>query len=180
MMMDELWDDYFLFLISEYGLNNRKGRSRSKLLEMLHNIPFRYIIERDENRAADGQELRNHYLIPDEYEEYSEEFMNRDCSVFEMLIALAVRMDDEYVGDPSNPLPEEMFWEMIRNLDLYDIININFDNVKIINIVNRWLDRDFTKKGRGSIFPIYGSDFEDQREIEIWDQMNAYIYENYV
>lgn len=174
--MEELWDDYLEYLIWRCGIQNK--RSYGRLFYILHNLEFDYVLERDDNRAEDGMELRDYYVIPDEYIYLSDRFMNRACSVLEMLIGLAVRVDDEIIGDPAEEHPEEFFWKMIKNLGLDKFKGNRYSENDVIYIVNRWMNRGFEKDGRGSPFPIK-YDTRDQRSLEIWDQMNSYINENY-
>lgn len=178
--MEELWDDYLQYLVWLCHLEN-KGRQYSKLFEFLHNIEFIWSIERDENRAGDGMELRDNFEIPGDYlneNQLIEDFMNRPCSVLEMLIALSIRVDDDFIGDPAEPHPEEFFWEMIDNLGLCDFTDKNFNISSVDKRIKMWLERRFTKYGLGSPFPVL-DDRRDQRELEIWDQMNSYINEKY-
>ena len=74
------------------------------------------------------------------------------------------------------------FWEMIDNLKLEQcsdedpyIKEKTSNNNKLISI---FLDRRYNRFGNGGIFPLkhYTS---DQREVEIWYQMMAYLDENY-
>lgn len=178
--MEELWEDYLQYLI--YLCHLERFRNYINLFEMLHNLEFYWSIDRDDNRAGDGEELRDNYNIPldisCEDENLVEEFMNRPCSVFEMLIGLAIRVDEEYLGDPADPHPEDFFREMIKNLGLDGYTDRRFDAGSVKRRVSMWLDRRFTKNGLGSPFPVYNDD-RDQRDLEIWDQMNSYINEKY-
>lgn len=175
--MDELWDDYLQYLIWRGGL--QKMTKFGRLFEILHHINFEYILERDENREGDGVELRDDYSIPYCFDvELEEAFYDQKCSVLEMLIALSIRVDNEIIGDPSKEHPEKFFMEMIENLGL-DIFKGNqYRDADVIKIVRKWIDRKFNKNGIGSPFPLR-YDCRDQRKLEIWDQMNAYISENY-
>lgn len=177
--MEELWDDYLQYLIWRGGLE--KFTRYGNLFAILHNIKFTYIIDRDENRADAGIELRDDYEIPDEYRKMRrivDCFYDRPCSVLEMLIALSIRVDDEFIGDPAEEHPDVFFMEMIKNLGLDKIISNRYREDDVIKIVDRWLDRKFDSDGRGSPFPVKYS-HRDQRCVEIWDQMNAYISEYY-
>lgn len=180
-MMEELWDDYLQYLIWRGGLEKR--REYSYLFETLHNIEFTYIIDRDDNRDEDGHDLRNDYKIPLDFSlEEDEAFYAHWTSVFEVLLAIAIRVDNEYIGDPAEEHPEEFFMEMIKNLGLDRFTNRicqrHCRGSDIERIVNRWLDRKFDRYGGGSPFPVR-YDHRDQRKLEIWDQMNSYISENY-
>ncbi len=146
------------------------------LFRTLDDIPFEYVLDRDENREFDGAGLR------DDYErEYSKIYDQEWVSVLEVLIALSIRVDNEYIGDPDDPHPEYFFMEMIGNLGLRDFRG-NELNAKetesVIKIVEQWLYRTFCKDGHGSPFPVK-EDHRDQRNVEIWDQMISYIDENY-
>lgn len=175
--MNELWDDYLEYLI--WRGNLERFKKLGHLFEILHNIEFRYIIERDGNRDADGMNLRDGYNIPDGYSNKQiEEFMDRRTSVLEVLIALAIRVDDDYIGDPGEEHPEEFFLEMLENLGLWAFKGKRYKEEDVRRIIDRWLDRDFTRKGVGSPFPLHYCE-RDQRDLEIWDQMKAYVNENY-
>lgn len=174
--MEELWDDYLQYLIWRCRLERMTQYGR--LFNILHNIDFKYVIERDENRYADGVELRDEYEIPNEYIDYDDDFFMKACSVFEMLIALAIRVDDEFIGDPSDECPDEFFMEMIKNLGLNRFKGNRYREDDVIKIINRWIRREFDRDGTGSPFPLRKT-HEDQRKVEIWDQMNAYLSENY-
>lgn len=175
--MDELWDDYLQYLIWRGGLE--KMIQYEKLFDILHHIDFTWIIERDDNRAEAGICLRDNYDIPYDFtEEEIDEFMNRRCSVLEMLLALAIKVDDDIIGDPAEEHPEKFFMEMIKNLGLDKFKGDRYSKYGVIKIVNNWLNRNFNRDGTGSPFPVKRN-HKDQRRLEIWDQMNAYIIENY-
>lgn len=183
--LTNLWnEEYFIYLMRMSHLN--RYPEKIKLFKNLHNIKFTYLLDRDENREADGIDLRNDFEIPQKYNvEIDEAFYAHWCSVLEMLIGLGIRVDNEYIGDPSEPHPEEFIMEMLENLELDDYYNFVFESAnyaseeaKVRKIVKRWLDRRFDCCGNMSPFPV-NSDKRDQRELEIWDQMNSYVYENY-
>lgn len=174
--MEELWDDYLQYLIWRGRLERMTRYGR--LFDILHNIEFVYKLERDENRDADGVSLRDDYEIPYDYLEMDDEFFDRRCSVLEMLIALAIKVDDEFIGDPAEEHPEEFFMKMIKNLGLDKFKGNRYRESDVIKIVNRWMRREFNRDGIGSPFPVRESR-QDQRKLEIWDQMNAYLSENY-
>lgn len=175
--MDALWDDYLQYLIWRCGL--QKMSRYSRLFEILHRTKFDFVLERDDNREDDGIELRDDYDIPDDYEEIViENFFDKDCSVMEMLVGLAIRVDDEFIGDPAEEHPEEFFMEMLENLGLLVYKGNRYREDDVVRILRRWMDREFDRKGVGSPFPLKKR-CRDQRKVEIWDQMNAYISENY-
>lgn len=172
--MNELWKDYLKYLINRYNLDSYLNKYK-RIFEILHNKDFEYFLDRDENRYCDGIELRDDYKIPIKYWDLHDKFMNKKCSLFEMLLALSIRMDNEVIGDPAEEHPETLFIEMIDNLDLLRTKS----NYEIDYKINKWIYRDFKKNGKGSPFPVKYDD-RDQRYLEICDQAMSYINENFV
>lgn len=168
-----IWADYKDWLLDQVGFSNE---SYDLLMDELHNSPFIFLISRDANRAEDGVYLRGDFA--EERGCHPNFAGDTECSVLEMLVALAKRIDSEYIGDPSDEHPEIIFWEMLSNLGLDKCSNRRFRRNHVQNILTIWLRRDFERNGDGSIFPIRHPN-RDQTEIEIWSQMNEYLTENY-
>lgn len=159
-------------------------RSYQLLASELHRTPFIAIVEHDENRGYDGIELRDEFvreerIMPDENE------LNGECTVFEMLIALARRMDfitsDPYDFSDTSDKTAYWFWEMIDNLGLMDFDDDSYvrleGNTCVGWAIDSLLRRDYDVDGDGGLFPLQYPT-EDQRNVEIWYQMNAYMYEH--
>ena len=140
-----------------------------QILHQLHNMPFFSLVPNDDNRAMDGLQLRALY---EEAESCEIEFDNgHPCTLFEMLIALAERMS--YII--YNPKFEEdeydtasCFWLLIRNLDLK--VESGRNTLKLTDL----LERKYSPNGSGGLFPLKNP-VVDQRGVEIWYQMMAYI-----
>lgn len=173
---DRIWADYRAWLLWRVGFENIRGHDRyEQLMEQLMDSPFEYQIPRDENRARDGLDLRDEFFSDSGIRGSFEE---EDCMVLEMLIGLSIRIENEYIGDPAEVHPERIFWEMIKNLGLDRFDDRHYDRDYIFEKLGRWLKREFRRNGEGSIFPLRHPR-QDQREIEIWSQMNEYLSENY-
>lgn len=168
----DLWSDYKDWLLWRVHFSRPKY---GNLMNFLHNTDFRWSVPHDENRAADGTMYRDEFF---ESCSVNKGDFNRPCSVLEMLVGLSIRIDNEYIGDPAEEKPDIIFWEMIENLELDRYNNSHWDSESVDEIITGWLDREFSSDGEGSIFPIKDP-FRDQRDIEIWSQMNDYIEENY-
>ena len=173
-MEESIWNDYLDWLL-EYVNFKKKGYHR--LMKYLHDIEFEWIINRDQNRAEDGLNVRR-IFIEETFDRSVSLIFNEPCTVLEMLIALANRIENEYIGDPNNPHPEDIFWEILCNLGLDEYYDKVFDVFEVDRILEKWMHRDFNFDGYGSIFPLNDAEF-DQRDIEIWSQMNQYLMENY-
>lgn len=164
-------EEYYIWLLNKVGF---KRRGYDRLMRCLYKIPFEYTINRDRNRVDDAREL---------YFEFADENrLERDKrhlpSVLEVLIALAIRIDTEYIGDPSDPDPECIFWEMCCNLGLEKYTDTKYIEDAVTSIIEAWLFRDFDMDGEGSIFPLKDP-AHNQRNAEIWSQMQEYLSENY-
>ena len=145
-----------------------------KLINCLHNIEFRYVIPNDKNRAEDGKALRYRFAVLNECEG-AEEYLDGPCSVLEMMLALALRceeniMDDLAYGDRTS----QWFWEMVVSLGLGSMYDNKFDRRVVEDIILDFLNRDYAPDGRGGLFTIRNCRY-DLRDLEIWSQLNEYV-----
>ena len=86
----DIEQDYFDWLCDLVHID-RMEEGYLLLAKDLHKRIFYALIPHDENRASDGKELREDYLRDIHYPKYVQ--IEGNCTVFEMLIALARRMD---------------------------------------------------------------------------------------
>lgn len=169
----EEYFDWLYELVCKQRYSNRI--SYKKLLTHLHNTVFRYSILKDQNRAEDGICLR--YRFTDEY--YSikdaEKYLKGPCSVLEMMVALAVRCEENIMDDPNiGDRTGQWFWEMIGNLGLGSMNDTRFDIVYVDEVISKFLDRKYSPDGRGGLFTIKNCDC-DLRKVEIWYQLCWYL-----
>ncbi len=157
------------------------------LLGTLHSYEFEWFLPLDEDRAINGIELRRTFLssMPSDYinDDEIDIFMMRPCSVLEMLIALAIDIQEELMWNPDKGnRTVSWFWLMITNLNLNDLDDRHYisekADAKVDDILTRWMHRDFDPDGTGSIFPIEGCN-EDLRSELIWYQANQYFLQNF-
>lgn len=151
-----------------------KAVSYDKLLAHLHNIEFTWFIPKDDNRAHDGLMLRRRFgLARDDLS--VQNYITGPCSVFEMMVALAVRceeniMDDSHWGNRTG----QWFWGMIRNLGLGSMRDSSFDVDVVDDIIATFLNRQYAPDGRGGLFTV--KDYpQDMRTVEIWCQLSWYL-----
>lgn len=169
--MTHEWEKYTKYLSDIVYLN--EFRNYNKLLSTLNTIEFIWSIDFDENRALDGYDLRLDYQ-----DEYEVELVG-NATVLEVLVALARRIDEEYIGTPGEEHPEMIFWEMICNLGFVGLSDNHYREEPVVRGIDKWMERRFGPDGLWSIFPLGHTD-RDQRKIEIWAQMLEYISEKYV
>ena len=142
------------------------------LCRTLFQVPFKWTLEHDQNRALDGLELREGY----EYE--------GECTFLEMLVGLCYRMDHESSHNQSVYSPTFWFLVIIDNLGLGGLgdsdawMDYNCDYVEtVFEACNRVNNRDYLPDGKGGLFPLeYPPD--DMTKVEIYYQMTQFMYEN--
>lgn len=146
--------------------------SYRKLLWMLNDMEFVYSIPRDVNRAKDGISLRDRYY---RHREYDGEHIVGPCSVLEMMVALAIRCEENIMDDPAmGNRTGQWFWEMIGNLGLRSMTDSRFDPEYVAMSIDRFLNHEYEPDGTGGLFRIKNCD-RDMRRVEIWYQLCWYL-----
>ena len=179
----DLWSNgYFRWLRDKIDAPNEY----STLLSVLHRIPYVYFKSNDSNRAGDGIDLRYSFMGDNNLmnTDYIYNVFKKPCSFLEMCVGLADRMNAMMYSPSDGTKVHLFFWEMMHNLGLDAYTNAriesgekNVDDIfEIVDMVNM---RTYAFDGRGGLFPLH-STMEDQRDIEVWDQMSAYINEKYI
>lgn len=180
MSHNELREEYFKWLCN-FVFDERhvaRGLSYSKMFSYLFDTPFTYIMPMDGNRAADGIDLRYRFGrendIPDaviaSYLDYC------DCSVLEMMVALALRMETQIMDNPDvGNRVGQWFWDMIVSLDI-NMPDSRFDYERADAVIERFLNREYKTNGEGGLFTIKNTE-KDMRNTDIWYQMCYYINE---
>lgn len=174
-------DGYFDLLASEICQKDHSIYDYSMLLRRLYDIPFEVRVEMDENRKMDALNMKMEYVESDLAPEHGTRVLvERFISVLEVLFALAKRMENDILCDPMTEIDNSSmyFWDMLRNLDVEKYKNDNFKGINVDEKVCKWLRRDYTHDGKGSIFYVPRSKI-DMRKEEIWNQMQCYIMKNY-
>ena len=173
--MKYITDYYFDYLVVLAG-----GEEHHILFRKLFDISFYSDVIRDVNRASDGLDLRDDWIAEDRHVRNNVAYHNSgQCSVLEMLIALAKR----YIFVSGHDLTVAEVMELfLKNLGLWEYFDRDFDDIcekEVDKKVRKFLDRKYTKTGRGSLFPLSKRTEKDMRNEEIWYQMNYYLIEKY-
>jgi len=169
-------DEYYIWL-TNLVCDNSSIRKYSRLLETLYSTEFTYKILLDVNRIKDGIDLRKDYLREMELLTWPEYLEQKPCSVLEMMVALANRIEIDIMSDPDiGNRASEWFWKMIDSMELLDMTNDNFNDDYVDFILSRFLNREYDANGRGGLFTIKSRNV-DMRRIEIWYQMQYYLDE---
>ena len=158
---------YFQWLMEKVSANNYLLLCRS-----LYRQQYKWIIPRDENRANDGVYLRQVYM--DETAQDISDHFHEPCSMLEMLVALVLRMEREVIDIPAAIL----FGKIIENLYLAEYDDEHFNEGNVYYRVDKFLKREYDTSGEGGPFPLYNPS-ENQRKVELWEQMQQWVAENY-
>lgn len=164
--MNQIDVDYFEWLASQIA--SPKGKSFTGLLERMHSLEFVWTVPHDENRLHDGLDLRYEFL-----DGSSKKMVLKGGTILEVLVGLSRRVaftagGDEYIWA----------WRLIKNLRLNRMSDpLSTENAnRIDDILEALVWRTYSPNGRGGFFPLRHPT-EDQREVEIWYQMNSYVNE---
>lgn len=177
MTRNELNDRYFDWMYQLVcSKKYTRGLSYRRLLYHLHGIDFEYTIEMDGNRAEDGIDLRYRFGRENSYEDsmIASYLDNRPCSVLEMMVALAIRCEEQIMSDPNiGDRTGRWFRDMLHSLDLLFMSDSKFDERYVDDIIFDFLDRNYERNGKGGLFTVDNG--RDLRSVEIWYQMCWYL-----
>ena len=171
-MVTPLDDAYFTWLASKVVVSDRPSQSYWPLLRIFYEYEYEWSVQGDHNRAEDGLDLRNDFLIETGHEN-DDNWFSVGVSVLEVLVAFGYRA--EWQTDISAP---EWFWIIINNLGLRDCDENDFDPEYVEEILYSFVWRTYNSDGsNGGLFPLNNPQ-HDQREVEIWYQFSEYLAEH--
>lgn len=172
--LDEL---YLRWLYSQVGNVKLKNPARThwSLLRQLYKKEVIWLVPNDDNRLEDGRNLRDEFLDEERLFDVDPDWMELGCSFLEMMIGLARRLNFE---EDSVSAPD-WFWILADNLDLRGF-NDKFGCpiVAVNEVLDDVIWRTYRTDGYGGLFPLKHAE-EDQRDVELWYQLSAYLIENY-
>lgn len=163
----------------------RRMRAENHLIlfDILGDVQFRWEpdVPMDKNRESDGRNLR--MLFEDETGNRVPDIMVEwPASFLETVVALAESMEDNIMYSPDSDTDSSTwFWEMLNNIELAQCDDDWFiahpDGADyVMERVRTVMERTYSKTGEGGFFPLTRPD-ADQRGVQLWYQMNAYILE---
>jgi hypothetical protein len=171
--------------MSEFGyidwlrglVGNPNGPYADLLFQILWDEEFTYYIPNDKNRAMDGLALRNQF----ESETSTDLPYLGECRMLELIVSIAIRMNEILYDHEAPDLTPLYFDALLINLNLYNLSELYVREedagMAISDAVTRINDRTYDYDGSGGLFPLTYPD-EDQRKVEIWYQLHAYLAEN--
>lgn len=159
-----------------------------KLFEQLHSVIFTSKIPMDKNRIEDARKLRDIFKDYTCYALY-DAIETEEVSFLEVFLGIAMRM--EFLMAESEDVNEtyKWLWIIFNNLNLNEYSDeiyygdpltrpVNDVEDEVYQIIFRVINREYDENGIGGPFPLAGPK-QDQRDVELWYQMNAYLNENF-
>lgn len=168
--LDEEYVSWLYHQVANPSLKNPK-RTFWSLFDLLYQVEFWEKVPNDDNRAEAGRQLRWEFL--DDVNLYDCEWADDPaCSFLEMLVALVRWLAENEDGEPT-----DWFWHLLNNIGLMECNDASrFDKGLVEGTVRDVVERKYEYNGQGGLFPLRHPR-EDQRDVELWYQMNAYILE---
>lgn len=158
-------------LRDEHGNPDKSYRD---LLTVMFDTPFGWSVPMDDNRLADGLDLRREFSR-ESRPRPSEHQLDQlgPCTFLEVLIGLSRRMAFNAGGDAPG-----WAWQLLGNLELHRMSDplSRPKESKVRGILDTVIQRTYSPDGTGGFFPLAWPD-DDQTRIDLWYQMNAYIME---
>lgn len=166
---------YFHWMCKQVNATREEGG----LLNQLDNIIFEYQDPFDGNRYEDGISLRYRfgYLNGVTPAHIAAEIDNKPCSVFEMMLALAIKCEDIMLDSDKGDQVPQWFWGMVKSLGLIQYGHIISDPQTVESVIGRFIRREYEPNGEGGLFTIPDTK-RDLRKEEIWKQLMWYL--NYI
>lgn len=150
------------------------GETYWDILRLMYEKEFVWFVPNDDNRIVDGLDLRTEWMdhVMEVIDQPLPEF-NVPCSFLEVLIALSRRL--AFIAGES---AEGWAWQLMINLDLHRMKDplSRYKTRKADDIFEAVIWRTYERDGSGGFFPL-GHPHRDQRKVELWYQMNAYVEE---
>lgn len=169
--LDELYLGWLYEFIADPEVAN-PSKTFWKLAHILYTKEFVWFVPNDDNRAEDGRQLRYEFIEDLGLDDIDPDWLGLGCSMLELLIGLSRRLSFNGGGEPS-----EWFWRLVINLGLRYDDRKRFSVPRVEEVLDEVIWRTYEPNGRGGLFPLRYADC-DQREVELWRQLNSYLLEN--
>lgn len=159
---------YFQYLCDIVAKSHKKY---SKLLFYLYDRTFDWEYELDLNRSFDGLDMRRGFEL---HTGNDRALLTGPCNMLEMMVALAIKIENTMVNLDKGDRTGQWFWTMIHSLGLESMTDSNFDKDYVDEVLDRFMKHEYRRDGKGGLFTIRGVP-DDMRQEEIHTQMCWYL-----
>lgn len=142
------------------------------VLRIMHETEFLWQVPNDDNRIVDGREVKAEFLLPRGVE-FEPGEPGGAASCLEVMIGISRRL--AWVAGES---AEGWAWQLLCNLGLHRMPDplSRAKAARVEDILSVLIWRNYDPDGSGGFFPLAWPK-GDQRQTEIWYQMQAYAME---
>lgn len=169
--LDELYFTWLYEQVADPGIQD-KTLTYWKVLKMLFTTEFVNLVPNDDNRIQDGKALRIRFLQQQGIPDADRNWIELGCSVLELIVGLSDRLS--FIADGE---PHYWFWILMENLGLREYNDRRrLPRLRIENMLRDLVWRQYEPSGLGGFFPLQRTD-TDQRQVELWQQLNEYVQE---
>jgi len=168
--LDELYFDWLYRQVADPD----QGLTYWHVLRILYSTEFVWIVSNDENRISDGKELRERFIKDQRIRLRRADlnWIDLGCSMLELMVGLSERL--EYLADGK---AHSWFWHLMGNIGLSELHDgVDLPEEYVYDVLERIIQRYYEPDGNGGFFPLRRPR-EDQRQIELWYQLSAYVLE---
>lgn len=174
----EVKNAYFTWLIDKVNMDDFHWC----LLRRLHQKEFYWLdrVPRDYNRAKDGTDQRQRFAEDNDWNvDEVLDILAGPCSVLEMLVALATRIEQDIMYDSEDGDRTGVWFKMLLNTaELMSMTDTEYHQTYVDHTLERIMARRYKRNSKGSLFPVKNTHGKDWRNIELWMQMQLFFDEN--
>jgi len=169
MIGEPVEESYFNWLGAKVVRESQYSSYDWEIAHILHSTEFVWVVDGDANRAMDGLELRDEFSVETNIP-CPNSWKRLGCSVLELMVGLARRA--AFQTDWMSTV--DWFWLFVRNLNI-NTGSRQLHPDEVIDILHVFMWRMYLPDGtEGGMFPLRDPT-RDQREIELWYQLNDYL-----
>ncbi|AXQ61290.1 hypothetical protein SEA_LIBERTYBELL_49 [Streptomyces phage LibertyBell] len=173
--MDPLDEHYLRWLYSQVADASIEKQELTfwDLFHVLYTTEFISLVSFDENRIEDAKALRREFVQDQRLTGVDPNWITIGCSLLELMVGMSRRLAFEGDGHP----PYWFWFHLMVNLGLDGYNDRDgIDGAHLTETLDRVIYRNYEPNGRGGFFPLEEAT-RDQRGVELWYQLNAYLNE---
>lgn len=154
------------------------GGPYSELMHELHIFTFKCKVAGDENRVTDAHMLRRKFATENGFAYHDvEDILGGDrISLLEVMLSLALRCEEEFMGNGENDRMSVWFFDMLCSAKLDEMDDAHFDPDYVELSIERIISRTYERNGNGGLFTVNNPP-KDLRKTELWYQMCWHLSE---
>lgn len=164
---------------------DKTNKRYTHLWRVLNDTEFVWTVPNDDNRASDALDLRAEFINllgsgdidkSKGFVAYHHARLDGPPSLVEVIIALSRHM----AFNTENTSAAQWAWQLIENLGWHRLANPigPKKQARLEDDIEALLFRTYNPDGHGGFFPL-GFPTQDQRKVELWYQMCAYLEEQF-